>query len=141
MRPLPGQVTDENSAHRLAKIRKRLEELGSECTDMNRAQIAPVFFQRLQSTGRASTRYESKFAVLTGQSKMHLRVTYTRRSGFDEELSRHSNWWIVVSKGGRSGGGRIEGADNGHWASADSLDCVALVNQTSRASTRRRNVV
>lgn len=66
-------------------------------------QHPPDFFQRLQSTGWASTRYESKLAVLTGQDKVHFLVTYTRRSAAGEELSRHSNVWIVVRKDGRWG--------------------------------------
>ncbi|MBS7778524.1 hypothetical protein [Acidovorax sp. CCYZU-2555] len=61
------------------------------------------FFQRLQSTGWASTRYESKLPVLTSQDKVHFLVTYTRRSATDVELSRHSNLWIVVKKNGTWG--------------------------------------
>lgn len=56
------------------------------------------FFQRLQSTGWASTRYESKVPVLTSKNKVHFLVTYTRRSNTGEELSRHTNLWIVLKK-------------------------------------------
>ncbi|MEX8194717.1 hypothetical protein [Comamonas guangdongensis] len=58
------------------------------------------FFQRLQSTGWASTHYESKAPVLVSQNKVHFLVTYTRRSNTGEELSRHINLWIVVKKNG-----------------------------------------
>lgn len=56
------------------------------------------FFQRLKSTGWSSTRYESKVPVLSSQNKVHFLVTYTRRSDTDEELSRHTNLWIVVKQ-------------------------------------------
>lgn len=56
------------------------------------------FFHRLISTGWASTRYESKVPVLTSKNKVHFLVTYTRRSGTDVELSRHTNLWIVVKQ-------------------------------------------
>ncbi len=56
------------------------------------------FFQLLQSTSWASTRYESKVPVLTSQDKVHFLVTYTRRSDTDVELSCHANLWIVVKK-------------------------------------------
>ena len=56
------------------------------------------FFQRLKSTGWASTRYESKVPVLSSQDKVHFLVTYTRRSATDEELTRHTNLWIVVKQ-------------------------------------------
>ena len=70
------------------------------------------FFQRLKSTGWASTRYESKVPVLVSQNKIHFSqnkihfsqnkihflVTYTRRSDRDVELSRHANLWIVVKQ-------------------------------------------
>lgn len=56
------------------------------------------FFQRLKNTGWASTRYESKVPVLSSQDKVHFLVTYTRRSDTDEELTRHTNLWIVVKQ-------------------------------------------
>jgi len=56
------------------------------------------FFLRLKSTGWASTRYEAKIPVLVSQRKVHFLVTYTRRSNADEELSRHTNLWVVVKK-------------------------------------------
>ncbi|WP_155500188.1 hypothetical protein [Comamonas testosteroni] len=56
------------------------------------------FFHRLKSTGWSSTRYESKVPVLSSQNKVHFLVTYTRRSDTDEELSRHTNLWIVVKQ-------------------------------------------
>lgn len=56
------------------------------------------FFQRLKSTGWASTRYESKVPVLASPNKVHFLVTYTRRSDSDAELSRHANLWIVVKQ-------------------------------------------
>ncbi|MDI9855169.1 hypothetical protein [Comamonas sp. 17RB] len=56
------------------------------------------FFQRLKSTGWASTRYESKVPVLSSQDKVHFLVTYTRRSGTGDELTRHTNLWIVTKK-------------------------------------------
>ncbi|WP_164091550.1 hypothetical protein [Comamonas thiooxydans] len=59
-------------------------------------QHPPDFFQRLKSTGWSSTRYESKEPILSSQNKVHFVVTYTRRSDTDEELSRHTNLWIVV---------------------------------------------
>lgn len=56
------------------------------------------FFDRLISTGWASTCYESKVPVLTSKNKVHFLVTYTRRSDTDVELSRHTNLWIVIKK-------------------------------------------
>ena len=57
------------------------------------------FFQRLKSTGWSSTRYESKVPVLSSQGKVHFLVTYTRRSDTGEELTRHTNLWILVKSG------------------------------------------
>ena len=58
------------------------------------------FFQRLKSTGWASTRYESKVPVWASQNKVHFLVTYTRRADTGAELSRHTNLWIVVQQNG-----------------------------------------
>lgn len=61
------------------------------------------FFTQLQSAGWASTRYESKVPVLSSKNKVHFLVTYTRRSPYGEELSRHTNLWIVLRKNDRWG--------------------------------------
>ena len=56
------------------------------------------FFQLLKSTGWSSTRYESKVPVLSSRDKVHFLVTYTRRSDTGEELTRHTNLWILVKQ-------------------------------------------
>ncbi|GAB2476012.1 hypothetical protein GCM10027082_29050 [Comamonas humi] len=61
------------------------------------------FFEQLRSTGWASTRYESRVPVLASADKVHLVVSYTRRSQQGEELSRHTNLWIVVRSQGTWG--------------------------------------
>ena len=61
------------------------------------------FFVQLQKSGWASTRYESKVPVLSSKNKVHFLVTYTRRSPSGEELSRHTNLWVVIKKIGRWG--------------------------------------
>jgi hypothetical protein len=59
-------------------------------------QHPPDFFERLRATGWASTRYESKEAVLASADKVHFVLTYTRRNASDEVLSTHHNLWIVT---------------------------------------------
>lgn len=54
------------------------------------------FFEQLRATGWASTRYESKEALLASADKVHFVLTYTRRNASDEVLSTHHNLWIVT---------------------------------------------
>lgn len=61
------------------------------------------FFEQLRATGWASTRYESKEAVLASADKVHFVLTYTRRNASDEVLSTHHNLWIVTRLDGRWG--------------------------------------
>jgi hypothetical protein len=66
-------------------------------------QHPPDFFEQLRATGWASTRYESKEAVLASADKVHFVLTYTRRNASDEVLSTHHNLWIVTRLDGRWG--------------------------------------
>lgn len=66
-------------------------------------QHPPDFFEQLRATGWASTRYESKEAVLASADKVHFVLTYTRRNAPDEVLSTHHNLWIVTRLEGRWG--------------------------------------
>lgn len=66
-------------------------------------QHPPDFFTQLRATGWASTRYESKEAVLASADKVHFVLTYTRRHASGEVLSTHHNLWIATRLDGRWG--------------------------------------